>query len=132
MRVFLFRRRVAHHLAIGMLACLLVGCLDSIHAAGQALPSMKRPAAVNAPEVAQPLRIIIRFRSGAQHQDTLFLKDLSSVAQADVQYLASVAEDTHVYLVIPWVTASAAQVLARLTQHSLVMWAELDQIAKPS
>lgn len=76
-----------------------------------------------------PVRVIVKFRRAVPYRDPAFLQDITQQIQARLSYVASVSEDTHVYLLEPLAGHNSAEALKRLANLSTVLSVELDAIA---
>jgi hypothetical protein len=72
------------------------------------------------------LRIVVQLKAPTQGTDPAWLRALQDQAQAPVQYVAAVSDDTHVYALLWRAERSTAELLQRLSQLGAVARVELD------
>jgi hypothetical protein len=89
------------------------------------------PSATPAPTQLAAVRMILKFKSPAPAQGETLWRVLETQSKARVQYIASVAADTHVYLFTPVPGSTYAQLLQRVGAISEVAYAEFDAKARP-
>lgn len=110
---------------------LLAACTETLPVAA---PNPAAPPAGKAASPlaeAQPLRVIVRFRTAVPYRDATYLRDMGQQVQAELRYVASVSPDTHVYLLQAQPGLGSADTLKRLASQPAVLWVERDRLATP-
>jgi hypothetical protein len=124
--------RVAVYLTgIVVLALALTACAQNAPDSSSATPTDRSSSAALAPTQLAAVRMILKFKSPAPAQGETLWRVLETQSKARVQYIASVAADTHVYLFTPVPGSTYAQLLQRVGAISEVAYAEFDAKARP-
>lgn len=110
---------------------LLAACTETLPVAAPNPVAAPDSRAANLPAQAQPLRVIVRFRTAVPYQDAAYLRNLGQQVQAELRYVASVSPDTHVYLLQPQPGLGSTDTLKRLASQPAVLWVERDRLATP-
>lgn len=84
------------------------------------------PAAPAPANAGNLLRIVVQLKAPTQGTDPAWLRALQDAAQAPVQYVAAVSDDTHVYALLWSAERDTAALLQRLSQLSAVVRVERD------
>jgi hypothetical protein len=120
--------RVAGYLTgIWVFVLALTACAQSAPDSPSASPADPSSSATLAPAQLATVRIILKFKPPAPAQGEALWRVLETQSRARVQYIASVAADTHVYLFTPVPGSTYAQMLQRIGAISEVAYAELDE-----
>jgi hypothetical protein len=123
--------RVAEYLTgILVFALALTACAQNPADSPSVTPADRSSSAVLAPEQLAAVRMIVKFKPPAPAQGEALWRVLETQSRARVQYIASVAADTHVYLFTPLPGSTYAQMLQRIGAISEVAYAELDEKAR--
>ncbi len=123
---------VAGYLAgILVSAWALVACAQNTTDSPKTPPANRTGSAALAPSQLVAVRVIVKFKPPAPVQSEALIRVLEAQSSARVQYVASVAADTHVYLFTPTRGATYTQMLQRIGAISEVAYAELDEKAQP-
>lgn len=112
-------------------AALAALALVACHATTPTAAPTTQPVTAT-PSQGQALRVIVKFRQSVAYSDPSFLGSLSRQVDAQISYIASIAPDTHSYLVVPHAGQGGAAILSRLSVQPSIAWAEEDRKATPA
>ncbi len=112
-------------------AVALVACAQNTAESPNTAPANRTGDATLTSTPLVAVRVIVKFKPPAPVQSEALIRVLETQSRARVQYIASVAADTHVYLFTPTQGATYTQMLQRIGAISEVAYAELDEKAQP-
>ena len=112
--------------AFALLACAQSASEPSSPAAAQATTGATTPATTQLP----PVRVIVKFKQAVPFQSAAFLQSLQVQTGAQVRYVVSSSDTTHVYAFQPSRGQSYAQLMEKLKAIAQVERAELDEKAQ--
>jgi len=95
-----------------------------------ALTAISPDPATGSQTAGQSVRVTVQFRQPVQYNSDSLLHDMEVRTRAQVRYIASVSENTHIYSIFPMAGTSKQEVLQRLRSMPQIAWAEIDSKAQ--